>query len=243
MRERLALWGGGAQLLRGLLAFAFPLLLAFVPQDIHYTAPLVVVGVFGFIAARWLVLAEPATLRDMGGMAPVHMGEAVFATVALAVAFTVLHEVLDVDGSMTVIMVLTVLAYLFLHGILLPLIAAILLDRQGQREVTQSERPILRKFIRGAAFIAGEVVVLITIGLALEGHEEARQGPWGLWDVVPGTPLLLLLIGYLPIVWLEMAATKSRTGNRAEVHGAIEASLVQAGAVVVCAFTGIEPWL
>lgn len=243
MKSRLARWGGGPQLLRGLLAFAFPFLLARVPHDIHYTGPLVVAGVLAYVVARWLVIAEPATLRESGGISGGHIGEAIFVTVALAVALTVLHETVDLDRTTLTVMVLGVLAYLPLHGGLLPFLAHWYLSRESQRGEERSERPNLRRFIRAAAFVAGETVVLIAIGLALNNHMEARRGPWGVWDVVPWVEIGLLVIGYLPIVWLEMAATKSRSNKQEEIDGAVEATLVQAAAVVVCALTGAAPWL
>jgi hypothetical protein len=243
MKARLARWGGGPQLLRGLLAFAFPLLLARLPHDIHYTAPLIAAGVFAYVAARWLVFAEPATLRDFGGIVRWHIAESVFVSVALAVALTVVHEALDLGRTASTVMVVGVIAYLFLHALGLPLLVLRSLRRQSQHSEEQPERPNLRRFIRAAAFVAGETVTLIAIGLAFDNHHEARRGPWGLWDVIPWVEILVLVVGYLPIVWLEMAATKSRTTEREEIDGAIEATLVQAAAVVVVALTGAAPWL
>lgn len=230
--------GGGAQILRGLLGFAFPYLLVLVPDDKSVKSPLVVAGVFSYIAARWLVLFEPKTLRDMGGTALGHWGEAIFVSLALVIALVLLHEAgVPVGIGAGVIIVIV---YLIAHILLLPM----LVRYRVARVEDETERPSLRRFIRGVSFVAGEAVAAMTIGLALHYHESARRGPdWGLWDLVPIMPLVWLVVGYTPIVWLEMAATKQRNTRQAEVHGAIEASLVQAGAIVMSALTGRAPWL
>jgi len=235
---RLQRWGGGAQLLRGLLGFAFPFALVLIPAELRFTAPLIGGGVFAYLAARWLVLAEPTTLMDMGSAAAGHLGEAVFLSLALTMAVVLLGSsgLINVGVGAGVILVII---YLLLHGMLLPLLAS----RRIKRAPTGAGRPNLRRFIRAAAFVAGETVSFMVIAMALHEHDVARQGPWSVWSVLPITEVVLLLVGYLPIVWLEMAATDTRTNRREEIHGATEAVLIQVAAVVVCVFTGHAPWL
>ena len=238
MKQLVERLGGGAQILRGLLGLAFPYLLAILPTDKRVTWPLIIVGILSYIAARWLVLFEPKTLLDMGPLARGHWGEAIFVSLALVIALVILHEAgfgIGIGASIIVVIV-----YLIAHIMLLP----VLVMYRIAKVEPEAERPNLRRFIRGASFVAGEAVAVMTIGLALHYHESARSGPdWGLWDITPIMPLVWLIVGYTPIIWLEMAATKQRTTRQAEVHGAIEASLLQAGAIVVSALTGRAPWI
>lgn len=239
MSGLLTRWGGGAQVLRGALGLAFPYLLALVPAEQIIIAPIVGVGVFSYIGARWLVVLEPATLADMGGAARGHWAEAIFVTLALVMALVGLGEtgILNVGIGAGVVICIV---YLIAHILLLPL----LVHLREKKTEPRAERRMLRRFIRAAAFVAGEAVAAMTISLALHEHHLARSGPdWGVWDLLPVTPLVVLVVGFSPIVWLEMAATEDRVGRRREIHGAIEASLIQAGAILVTALTGRIPWL
>ena len=238
LKELLERLGGGAQILRGVLGFAFPYLLLLVPDDTSFKSPLIIAGIFSYIAARWLVAFEPKTLEDMGGTALGHWGEAIFVSLALVIALMLLNQSgIHVGIGAGIIIVIV---YLIAHIILLPFLVMFQVGRAEQKP----ERPYLRRFIRGSAFVAGEAVALMTIALALHYHDEARRGPdWGIWDVFPIMPLIWMVVGYTPIIWLEMAATKQRATKAAEVHGAIEASLIQAGAIIVSALTGRAPWI
>lgn len=228
--------GWASQLLRGILGLAFPYLLVAIPADVRFTAPLVAGGTLLYIAARIACLFEPETLRRGGGSG-VHIGEALLVSLALTMSLVLLSEAdllnVGIGGG-----VVLVIVYLLLHAIALPMLTAARAAGIGD----QPPRPALRRFIYAGAFVTEEAIALMCIALATHAHVEAQQGPWGLWDVIPILPMVVLVFFYLPPLWLEAAAHPGLTPDQSR-RAASEGALLQAGAVLVAALTGTAPLL
>lgn len=230
-------WRGSlSQALRGALGLGFPWLLMAIPADKRITGPVIMGAVLLFIAARIGSLFEPETLRRGGGMGA-HIGEAIFVSLALTMGLVLLAEADFVEIGIGLGVIL-VIGYLLLHAIALPIVGALRAEKTKDRPA----RPILRRFVYTGAFVAQEGAALLCIALAVHVHVEARQGPWGLWEIVPILPMIVLAFFYLPLLWLESAAHPGLSRREAD-RAAFEGALLQVGAVLVGAFTGTNPWV
>lgn len=227
---------GPSQVARAFLGLAFPYLLLAIPPRVEYTAPAILVGIVLYVSARIASLFEPATLRRGGGVGAT-IGEAILLCLALALGLTALVETGWVDiaiGTGTLIVV----GYLLLHAIALPIATQV-----RERNLADAPaRPRLRSFIYAGAFVTQEAIALACIALAAHGQVVARQGPWGLWDLLPILPLIMLVIFYGPVLKLEVAA-HPRLSEEESLQAGIEGMAIQAGAILVAAFTGVAPWV
>lgn len=225
-----------SQLLRGALGLSFPWLLVAIPADVRFTGPALTTGVALFVVARIASLFEPETLRRTPGMLVI-VAEAVFVTLALILALVTMNEGGYIDTSIGA-GVAIVIGYLLLHTLGVPLV---LMLRAG---ASQDKPPIgwLRHVIYAGAFVAEETAALTCVSLAAHMHVEARQGPWGLWDLVPIFPIILLVFFYVPLALFE-AAAHPRLREYDSLKAAFEGALLQVGAVLVAALTGVVPWV
>lgn len=228
--------GWPSQVVRGVLGFGFPFLLTTIPADRQFTAPILFGGVILFITARLAALFEPETLRRGGGMG-MHIGEAIFVCLALTMALVLMAEAdyLEIGIGAGV---LVVIGYLLFHAIVLPLLTAWRMESSKDAPARMG----LRRFVYAGAFFAEEGAALMCIALAVHTNIEARQGPWGLWDATPVFAMIVLVFFYLPILWLESCAHPGLSEGES-MTAAIEGALLQAGAVLVGAFTGVHPWV
>lgn len=222
------------QTLRGVLGLAFPWLITLIPADVRITGPVLAGGILLYATGRFASLFEPETLRRGGARAS--LGEGIFVCLTLIVALVALAE----GGYLPIGIgtgVLIVVGYLLVHAIVLPIALAM----RASKLAESPARPGLRRLVYTGAFVAEETAALACIGLAVHAHVEARQGPWTLWDVTPIFPLLLLFL-YVPLLRLESAANPSLSEEES-VQASLEGLVLQIGAILVAAFTGVTPWL
>jgi hypothetical protein len=187
------------------------------------------------VSARVATLFEPETLRRSGAGAPI--GEGIFVALAMIIALVAIDEAGYVDIGVGLGIAL-VLGYLLVHVLVLPL----LLARRARTLAHARPRPRLRWLVYSGTFVAEEAAALTCVVLAMSTHVEARQGPWNLWDVVPIFALLVLGLLYRPLLMLEIAAHPNLSDAEIE-QAAFEGFLLQVGAVLVAALTGVAPWI
>ena len=225
-----------SHLLRGALGLSFPWLLTAIPAKVQFTAPALSIGVALYVIARVASLFEPETIRRTAGLLAI-VGEAIFVTLALILAMVTSNEAGYIDISIGA-GVGIVIGYLLFHMVVVPFA---LMLRSGAAE---GKPPItwLRRIIYAGAFVAEEAAALTCIALAAQMHVEARQGPWGLWDIIPIFPLVLLVFFYVPLALFE-ASSHPRLDEKDSLAAALEGSLLQLGAVLVATLTGVVPWI
>jgi len=230
-------WRGWlSQVLRGIAGLSFPYFLSVIPLEPRTTGLVLAGAVALYIGARIGSLFEPETLRRGGG-AVSYIGEALFVSLAITMALVLVGESGYVHVGVGAAIV-TVIGYLIFHALVLPMVAR----HQIQATEDAPVRPLLRRFVYVGAFIAEEGAALMCMALAVHVNVEARQGPWGLLDVVPVFPLVLLAFFYFPVLRLQTASHPGLTSEQSKA-AAFEGALLQGAAVLLAAFTGTNPWI
>lgn len=227
--------GSISQVLRAALGLSFPWLLLSIPAEVAFTGPALAAGLLLFLTARIATLFEPETLRRTAAGAPI--GEGIFVALAMILALVANREAGHVDIGIGGGIAL-VLGYLLAHFLVLPFVLA----RRARTLADARTRPRLRWLVYSGTFVAEEAAALTCVVLAVSTHVEARQGPWNLWDLVPIVPLLVLALLYRPLLMLEIAAHPNLSAAQSE-QAAFEGLLLQVGAVLVAALTGVAPWI
>ncbi|MCA9658929.1 MAG: hypothetical protein KC486_11345 [Myxococcales bacterium] len=219
---------------------ALGLLFALLFPRLSLTSPWFAVAFAGgwllFVVARLLVLREPAALRFLratpSGLA-LHVGEAVFVSLALAFLLLWLAGLGLVVVPMTAGIAL-VLGYFLFHAVVLWMLTSHFTGRVTEHG---RSRPQLRRVLRIAAFLGEECVVVAALAVTEGARVEALSGPASVADLLAAPLLGLLLLGlcFTPIARLSQAASDETLalGEIALVHGA---------ALFVLALTGSLPF-
>lgn len=218
--------------LRPALGLAFVIALPMLPADAWWTGVVFAVALLSYIVARVLVLVEPEARRFIvEHPLPLwmHLGEAVFVTLALVLAMVVVHErgLLAIGAATGTIVAI---GYLLAHGAGLVTAEALI----GPSEAPA--RPGMRRFIVIATFFAEEAVLLSTL-MATEGARVSMmQSPWSPWQslTLPIVGIVVLFACYVPITRISRAADDPE-------RLPIDALLIQIAALFVYALTGTLP--
>jgi hypothetical protein len=218
--------------MRPALGLLFVILVPLLPAGSPWTATVFVLALLAYIVARVLVLVEPEARRfivDHPIPLWMHIGEAVFVTLALILAMVLAHErdLVSIGiGAGTILAI----GYLLVHGVGLVLTENLL----GTSDAPPREG--MRKFMIVATFIAEESVLLSALVTAEGARVDLLNGPWQPWRLlfVPIFPIVLLIACYIPISRIGRAA-----GDPERVP--TDAIVVQIAALYVYALTGTLP--
>ncbi|MCB9568242.1 MAG: hypothetical protein H6710_13700 [Myxococcales bacterium] len=215
-----------------LLALVFPHL----PVESPWVALVFVGGWLAYVIARVLLLREPGALRVIAAAPPslpYFIGEGLFVSLALVLLLVWLDSagLVVVPPGPAIVMVI---AYLLFHTVVLYFLTGFL---AGGVADDAKPRPRLRLFIRVAAFLAEESVLLAALAVTEGARVTALSEPWSLLDLLtaPLMGIVLLIFCYRPIAGISAAVTDAPL----EIG---EIVVLQAAALYVLAFTGSLPF-
>ena len=218
--------------LRPVLALAFVILAPHLPMHTAWMAAVFALALVAYVVARILVLVEPRA-RSFLAEHPIplwlHLGEAVFVTLALVLAMVMVDErgLLSIGVATGTILAI---GYLLAHGVGLLVAEAVLGTSDAPPKLG------MRRFIVAAAFIAEESVLLATISVTEGGRASMASSPWHWWNTLtlPIFAIIVLVVCYIPITRISRAA-----GDPERLP--VDALIIQIAALYVLALTGTLP--